>query len=1112
MPDLTLLQQWTDGRDAQAFKALVSQYAPMVYATCSRILSNGAEAEDVTQECFEVLARTQKRPTEHLGAWLHRVATNRALDHVRSKRRRRQREAGFVAEQPSHAELVWDDIYDCVDEAVAELPEELRACVVAHYLLGESHGEIARATGMPRRTVSHRIARGVELLGESLRRRGVHVASGVLGTLLTAHVAEAAVVPAPLIGRLGMLALAHSTNTVAGASLSAAAPLVGGFLAMKKITVGIIVAAAIIVGLWFVAGRKSNSVEPASKTLSAQEDNAASREPTATSEKAGKPSSSPGDSVADATQSPVASTEPEALPGIFGTVVDEQTGAAVPGATVIAVDARREQQDKNRGESDGEGKFEITGLRGDNYFLVKDFGPDDYTGSAEADVKEIRLKDGERREGILIVARKGGTVSGVVKGADGRAVAGAKLTVNPANNESWRGIKASFGSGVGKPTESDESGHYMLRGLKLDKPCFVTATVAGYAPVNSETFTLTHSGTVRQVDMVLSAGSVITGWVVDRHGAFKPDTKITFNPKVDAGSLSNCILMRAAMEKAAGLKSDSAGAFRIEGLPAGTYAVFAGAMGVSKYGWPSDGAGTTVEVDGIHAVDGVMVTADSANRGEHTITGNVVSANGEPLPGALVDLIAVQQPPDHLVTQTDEKGHFLAEGLGTGTYIVAATLAGYSQGVLALVGVDGPDLALVLGRNSSIRGRVLAQDTGKALAGARVSIARQDGISSADLPVIIVDILGALRKEIGGQDWSVTGEDGGFELPSVSAGTVQLKAEHSGYAVGYSRDLLVMGEHPVDGAVIQLVRGAAVEGTVRNTAGVPVEGASIMLIPSVLPGETPIDTHLRLIRATNDDVGGPNVLALTGGDGTFRIEGLVDGDYCMRALASGYAYSPVVPVVVANGASQNGYQLILDPGGALEGHVFEGDVPQSGVRVEILYEGPNASCKITYTDSAGHFAGTHLVPGEHQLRVVHERRTQGEAVKAIQVMIASGKTTRQDVRYGGNAVTGTVAGLPDPETWMVAVLDIPPGVDPEAPPDPSIDWQAYVMGYAHIGSDGHYMVGDLPGGDYKLVVIRLKDGRLEVKNVWQTITINGDDLSMDVTAGENLPFDIPVPE
>ena len=86
--DDILLQDWIRARDADAFNELTRRYSGIVFGTCLRITGNRAEAEDATQECFEILARIPEAPRTPLGAWLHRVATNGALDRVKAQKRR----------------------------------------------------------------------------------------------------------------------------------------------------------------------------------------------------------------------------------------------------------------------------------------------------------------------------------------------------------------------------------------------------------------------------------------------------------------------------------------------------------------------------------------------------------------------------------------------------------------------------------------------------------------------------------------------------------------------------------------------------------------------------------------------------------------------------------------------------------------------------------------------------------------------------------------------------------------------------------------------------------------------------------------------------------------
>jgi RNA polymerase sigma factor (sigma-70 family) len=246
MTDMALLDRWLHRRDAEAFNAIIARYAPMVYATSRRVLCNATEAEDVTQECFELLAETSRVPSRHLGGWLHRVATNRARNRVREERRRKEREARFSNDQPTESRVRWDDIYEYVDEAVADLPDDLRIPLVAHFLEGQTHAAVAESLDIPRSTVTDRIAKGLALVGKSLRRHGIAVPVAALAALFTTHMAEATPIPATLGASLGKLALSHSAGVGGATTVLGHVMAGGGVIMAKKIVAGAVVLAVVI--------------------------------------------------------------------------------------------------------------------------------------------------------------------------------------------------------------------------------------------------------------------------------------------------------------------------------------------------------------------------------------------------------------------------------------------------------------------------------------------------------------------------------------------------------------------------------------------------------------------------------------------------------------------------------------------------------------------------------------------------------------------------------------------------------------------------------------------------------------------------------------------------
>jgi len=215
--DEAVLERWVKGHDAEDFRTLVQRHAGMVYATCRRILRNDADAEDATQECFETLAQAKTATgIQALGPWLHGMATKHCLMRLRSERRRKNREAEYMADQNPHAEIKWNDIYDRVDEAISDLPQDLRTVVVSHYLYGMSHAQVARQAGIPRRTVSDRIKRGVDDVAKSLKAKGIVVPGAFLAGLLNAHLSVAETVPAAVSAALGKLTIAQASKSALG--------------------------------------------------------------------------------------------------------------------------------------------------------------------------------------------------------------------------------------------------------------------------------------------------------------------------------------------------------------------------------------------------------------------------------------------------------------------------------------------------------------------------------------------------------------------------------------------------------------------------------------------------------------------------------------------------------------------------------------------------------------------------------------------------------------------------------------------------------------------------------------------------------------------------------
>ncbi|MFH1688862.1 MAG: sigma-70 family RNA polymerase sigma factor [Candidatus Eisenbacteria bacterium] len=172
--------------DEASYGTLVTRYRDYVYTIAVRIVGNDEDAEDVAQEAFVRAYRAlpRFRGDSKFSSWLYRIATNRALTHLKRRRRR-----GFAVdiESGSHVEAdVVDDgrsqemspeltVRDgefrrAVRAAVLELPEQYRVVVTLFYLEERSYKEVAATLGIPMGTLKTHLHRARALLRDILTK------------------------------------------------------------------------------------------------------------------------------------------------------------------------------------------------------------------------------------------------------------------------------------------------------------------------------------------------------------------------------------------------------------------------------------------------------------------------------------------------------------------------------------------------------------------------------------------------------------------------------------------------------------------------------------------------------------------------------------------------------------------------------------------------------------------------------------------------------------------------------------------------------------------------------------------------------------------------------
>ncbi|MFN8074325.1 MAG: sigma-70 family RNA polymerase sigma factor [Kineosporiaceae bacterium] len=149
----------------------------LVVGVAARVLGSRDEAEDVAQEVFLSLARSQVPAAEARG-WLCAAAAHTALNVIRSGRRRDAREEAVAAKEavvvPDVADhVVTGDERARVRAALARLPHKQAAALVLRHS-GLSYAEVAATLHLSATSVGTTVRRAEAALRKELNDHGSH--------------------------------------------------------------------------------------------------------------------------------------------------------------------------------------------------------------------------------------------------------------------------------------------------------------------------------------------------------------------------------------------------------------------------------------------------------------------------------------------------------------------------------------------------------------------------------------------------------------------------------------------------------------------------------------------------------------------------------------------------------------------------------------------------------------------------------------------------------------------------------------------------------------------------------------------------------------------------
>jgi RNA polymerase sigma factor (sigma-70 family) len=172
--DQALRKQWPMAEQDQRISEAISREQPRLRNFIRKRVADRDDAEDILQEVFYELIETFRmmKPVEEVTAWLYQVARNRIIDLFRRKgREASDREPATFAEDDDallleellsspdagpDAAYARSVLFEVLEDALDELPQEQREVFIAHELMGYTFKELAAQSGVSVNTLLSR--------------------------------------------------------------------------------------------------------------------------------------------------------------------------------------------------------------------------------------------------------------------------------------------------------------------------------------------------------------------------------------------------------------------------------------------------------------------------------------------------------------------------------------------------------------------------------------------------------------------------------------------------------------------------------------------------------------------------------------------------------------------------------------------------------------------------------------------------------------------------------------------------------------------------------------------------------------------------------------------
>ncbi|MFO0981575.1 MAG: carboxypeptidase regulatory-like domain-containing protein [Planctomycetota bacterium] len=457
---------------------------------------------------------------------------------------------------------------------------------------------------------------------------------------------------------------------------------------------------------------------------------------------------------------------------------------------------------------------------------------------------------------VTLTLVPGARITGSVRGEDGAAVADARVTAFRTKGGLFNMMTEGQRSFMAN-AQTDADGRFTIDRLHAGD-YRVMVVPRTHEPPESQKVTLAE-GEVKELSFLAKAGLTVSGVVREAGGDGQPLKGAKVSATQAQGMFGWPGADQAMRGEDRGVATDEAGRFQCAGLPAGELRLSVKLKGFLAHERKvhAGDQDLQVELERAGSIKGIVIsTVDSEPVKQFQMALRKQGGGGF----NFANMADMFERPRRFETKD---GVFVVEDLDPASYTLTVTATGFARQVKENVAVvkarQTKGQVIFLQPEGWIRGQVIAEDTGKPLAGARVLR------KAKDTP------FGGMFAMLTESSNVVTDADGKFRVGGFGTEKVTLEAVADGYARKTSDEIEVTAGRGVDDVRIVLDRGCGVRGVVLGADEKPQVRASVI-------AQKPAGMQMGM---TSSDV-----------QGRFEILGLVPGDYQVISLGSDFGVDP----------------------------------------------------------------------------------------------------------------------------------------------------------------------------------------------------------------------------